>query len=470
VAGTSKKQFSASAYVRKGNDQDFERQALKAVHEYRHAPAHRGLDAQKLRVLSVDADSVAERVGLKPGDVIEELNGKPLLDVIDFQFRAAMVGRRTSIKTQDRTISFVRREWESFGLEFEPIEPMTCANNCVFCFVHQNPKHVRRSLHIKDEDYRLSFLFGNYLTLTNVDEQELERIIAQRLSPLYVSIHATEPELRARLLGIPEYDGFMEKVDRLVSAGITVHGQVVLCPGLNDGEHLERTIDDLVKLHPGVGSLAVVPVGLTAHRKSLPDLTPFTSEIARATIAQIAPIQRKLQKQLGTPFVFLGDEIYIMAGAELPAAQHYRDFPQIENGVGMVRTFLRQFDAALKRKRAPVTKPGTICTGKVFYPYLQSCVDRLNGDLKVVPVESRFWGPGIGVAGLLTGSDFIRALRGNVYGEFVVVPSESMIGDDYLFLDDLTLKDVERELGVAVLPSGYDAGDFVQRITSLSLS
>jgi putative radical SAM enzyme (TIGR03279 family) len=468
---STKQQFSASAYVRKGNDQDFERQALKAVHEYRHAPAHRGLDAQKLRVLSVEPGSLAERIGLQPGDVIEEINGKPLLDVIDFQFRAATIGRRTSIKTQQRTISFVRREWESFGLEFEPIEPMTCANQCVFCFVHQNPKNVRRSLHIKDEDYRLSFLFGNYLTLTNVDGEEMDRIIAQRLSPLYISVHATEPDLRARLLGIPEYDGFLEKIERLTSAGITVHGQVVLCPGLNDGAHLDRTISDLVKLHPNVASLAVVPVGLTDHRKNLPELTSFTPEIAQATIAHVTPIQRKLQKQLGTPFVFLGDEIYIMAGAELPPARHYRDFPQIENGVGMVRTFLQQFNAALKKKPRRPTVRGTVCTGKVFYPYLKECVDRLEADLNVVAVESRFWGSGIGVAGLLTGSDFIGALRGKVYGDFVMLPSESMIGDDHLFLDDLTLRDVERELGAPVVPSGYTATDFLNTLsTSLAES
>src|SRR5499427_2876252 len=214
----TKKQFSASAYVH------------KAVHEYREAPAHRGDEGQRLRVLAVEPGSVAERIGLKPGDEIHELNGKPLLDVIDFQFNAANIGRRMTIKTQDRKISFVRHEWESFGLEFEALEPMTCKNQCVFCFVHQNPKNVRKSLHIKDEDYRLSFLFGNYLTLTNVSGEEIERIIEQRLSPLYVSVHATEPELRRTLLGIPEYDGFLEKVKRLAGAGITLHGQVVLCP------------------------------------------------------------------------------------------------------------------------------------------------------------------------------------------------------------------------------------------------
>ena len=449
----TKKQFSSSAYVH------------KAVHEYRHAPAHRSGEPQKVRVLSVEPGSLADRIGLKPGDEIHELNGNPLLDVIDFQFNAATIGRRTTIQTQDRKITFVRQEWESFGLEFEPIEPLTCKNQCVFCFVHQNPKNVRGSLHIKDEDYRLSFLFGNYLTLTNVDEAEMQRIIQQRLSPLYISVHATERELRRQLLGIDEYDGFMAKVERLAKANIQLHGQVVLCPGLNDGIHLERTVEDLLKFHPGVASLAIVPVGLTQYRNHLPRLTPFTPEIARQTIAHITPIQRKLKRRIGSPFAFLGDEIYIMAGAEIPPSSHYADFPQIENGVGMVRTFLTQFNAALRSRIATrPMKSGTICTGKLFYPYLKDCVDRLGMDLKTVAVESKFWGPGIGVAGLLTGGDFLKALKSNLYGDFVVLPSESMVGDDYLFLDDLTMKDVERELGVQVIPSGYDARDFVKFI------
>src|SRR5215475_3873892 len=280
----TKKQFSASAYVRKGNDQDFERQVIKAQHEYREALPNRSGQPQRLRVLAVDPGSVAERIGLKPGDEIHELNGKPLLDVIDFQFQAGAIGRRTSLTTQDRKITFVRREWESFGLEFEPIEPMTCANQCVFCFVHQNPKNVRRSLYIKDEDFRLSFLFGNYLTLTNVHEAEMQRIIEQRLSPLYISVHATEPELRARLLGIEEYDGLLEKITRLTDAGITLHCQVVLCPKWNDGEHLDRTISDLVKFFPNVASVAIVPLGMTDHRNNLPVLEPFTPEYASATI------------------------------------------------------------------------------------------------------------------------------------------------------------------------------------------
>ena len=433
------------------------------MHEYRHAPPHRGSESQRLRVLSVEPGSLADRIKLKPGDEIHELNGKPLLDAIDFQFNAANIGRRTTIQTQDRKITFVRREWESFGLEFEPIEPMTCKNQCVFCFVHQNPKNVRRSLHIKDEDYRLSFLFGNYLTLTNVNEDEIRRIIEQRLSPLYVSVHATEPQLRRQLLGIDEYDGFMTKVEQLANAGIQMHGQVVLCPGLNDGTHLERTIDDLLKLYPNVASLAIVPVGLTDHRQNLPLLRPFTREYALDLIRHVIPIQKKLKRNIGTPFAFLGDEIYIMAGAEIPPAGHYADFPQMENGVGMVRTFLTQFNSALRMKPKSTAR-GTVCTGKVFHPYFSECVERLGMDLKTVAVESKFWGSGIGVAGLLTGGDFIAALKGKVYGDFVVLPSESMVGDEYLFLDDLTIKDVERELGVEVVPSGYDARDFVREL------
>src|SRR5436309_2119082 len=258
----SKKQFSSSAYVK------------KAVHEYREAPAHRPGDAQRVRVLSVEAGSLAERIGLRAGDEIHQLNGKPLLDVIDFQFNAANIGRRTTIQTQNRALTFVRREWESFGLEFEPIEPLTCKNQCVFCFVHQNPKNVRRSLHIKDEDYRLSFLFGNYLTLTNVNDDEMRRIIEQRLSPLYISVHATERDLRRQLLGIDEYDGFMGKMDRLAKAGIQMHGQVVLCTGQNDSEHLERNMDHLLDFVPCLASLAIVPVGLTQYRNTLPKLTP----------------------------------------------------------------------------------------------------------------------------------------------------------------------------------------------------
>ncbi len=459
-----KKQFSAGAYVRKTNDQDIQRK-LSAQHEYRHAPpTHRGASAP-LRILEVEAESLAERIGLQAGDEIVEVNGRVPRDVIDLQFEMASFDEPLSLRTSNRTLEFEREEWESFGVEFEPIEPWVCDNECVFCFVHQNPTNTRRSLRIKDEDYRLSFLFGNYLTLTNVNEGELDRIIEQRLSPLYISVHATEPELRTRLLGNEIYDGLDEKLDRLTEAGIFLHCQIVLCPGLNDGKHLERTIEDLSRRHPSVQSVAVVPVGLTDHRGGLPELDPVTPDYASETILHIEPIQRKFQEDRGTPFVFLGDEFYILAGQPIPEGDHYQEFPQIENGVGMVRTFLDEFDADFNRSVADFDSAGlkgTVCTGKLFHPYLTECVSRLGIDLKTVAVENRFWGSGINVAGLLTGSDFVAALKDRVYGDFVVLPSEAMIGDEGLFLDDKTLEDVETELGTRVIRSGYTATEFLE--------
>ena len=459
-----KKQFSDGAYVRKTDDQDIERK-IKAQHEYLHAPPTKVGSSQALRVLDVEADSLAGRIGLKTGDEILELNGTPPIDVIDLQFRLAEVGERMQLRTADRTLEFVRSEWERVGIELEPIKPFVCDNDCVFCFVHQNPAATRPSLRIKDEDYRLSFLFGNYLTLTNVHADELERIIDQRLSPLYISVHATERELRTRLLGNDTYDGLDEKLDRFAAAGIQLHCQVVLCPGLNDGRHLDRTIEDLSRRYPSVQSVAVVPVGLTDHRENLPKLDPVTPEYAARTIDHVSAIQQRFEAERQTPFVFLGDEFYILAGRSIPAGDHYREFPQIENGVGMVRTFLDQFDNAMEDFEAPSDGlRGTVCTGRLFVPYLKASVDRLGLELETVAVENRFWGSGINVAGLLTGGDFIAALGGRDLGDFVVLPSESMIGENCLFLDDRTKVDVERELGVRVIPSGYDAAEFLEAL------
>ncbi len=460
----TKKQFSSSAYVRKANDQDVARK-MTAQHEYRHAPpTHKGVSSS-LRILEIEPGSLAARIGLQAGDEIVEVNGGSPRDVIDFQFQMAVFDEPVSLRTQRRTHEFVREEWESFGVEVEPIEPWVCDNDCVFCFVHQNPANTRRSLRIKDEDYRLSFLFGNYLTLTNVDDAELDRIIEQRLSPLYVSVHATEPELRTRLLGNQVYDGLDRKLDRLAGAGILLHCQVVLCPGLNDALHLERTIADLSRRYPSVQSVAVVPVGLTDHRENLPTLEPVTPEYARLTIRHLEPIQQRFEQDRGSPFVFLGDEFYILSGQPIPERDHYEEFPQIENGVGMVRTFLDEFENSVTDFDGAALK-GTVCTGGLFHSYLAECVSRLDLDLKTLAVRNRFWGSGINVAGLLTGSDFVADLKGRVYGDCVVLPSEAMIGNEGLFLDDMTLADVERELGVRVVRSGYSVTEFLDVLRS----
>lgn len=465
---TPRRPFSRSAYVRKANDQELERRIVRTQHEYRHAMPARKNASARLRVVEVEPGSIAHRAGLVAGEEILEVNGQPVLDAIDFQFRVAAFGEPISIRTDRRYFEVIREEYESFGAGFEAIEPLVCDNDCVFCFVHQNPGNTRRSLRIKDEDYRLSFLFGNYLTLTNVADPELERIIEQRLSPLYISVHATDPGLRTRMLGNAAYDGLDEKLGRLTDAGITLHCQVVLCPGWNDGANLERTVSDLAVRHPGVQSVAVVPVGLTDHREGLPAIDPVTPAYARQTIRQVEAIQHRFLDRWDSPFVYLGDEFYILAGEPIPASDHYREFPQIENGVGMVRTFLDDFEAGLEGWRRPASRMrGTVATGKLFHPFLAQSIERLGVDLTAVPVESCFWGPGINVAGLLTGSDFVKALGGRALGDFVLIPSEAMIGDEDLFLDDMTRAQVESQLGVPVLRAGYTASDFLEVVGAL---
>lgn len=464
----SKDQFSRSAYVRKTNDQDVERR-IRAQHEYRHAPPARKNAPLALRVVDVEPDSLAARLGIVRGEEFLEVDGQPLVDVIDFQFRVAVFGEKVSIRTRSRTVEFVRDEHEAFGAEFEPIEPLVCDNDCVFCFVHQNPADTRRSLRIKDEDYRLSFLFGNYLTLTNVASSELDRIIEQRLSPLYISVHATEPELRTRMLGNSEYDGLDAKLDRLTAAGIWLHCQIVLCPGWNDGPHLDRTIADLAARYPSVQSVAVVPVGLTDHRENLPVIEPVTADYALRTIQHVESIQRDFLERWDSPFVFLGDEFYILAGEPIPESDHYREFPQIENGVGMVRSFLDEFDQAIEDLNPGARSlSGTVATGRLFHPFLERSVQRLGLDLETRSVESQFWGPGINVTGLLTGSDFVTALAGHVHGDIVLIPSEAMIGDEGLFLDDMKRADVENALGVRVIRAGYNAAEFVEVLNGLA--
>lgn len=466
MTGPPKDRYSSSAYVRRTNDQDVERR-IRAQHEYRHAPPTSKARPGAVRVLSVEPRSLAGRIGLGPGEEIVEINGRRVLDVVDVQFRLAAFDQRMSLRTRDRTLTFARREWEALGVEFEPIEPLVCDNDCVFCFVHQNPGNTRRSLRIKDEDYRLSFLFGNYLTLTNVGDEELARIIAQRLSPLYISVHATDPDLRTRMLGNDTYDGLDRKLDRLTEAGIQLHCQVVLCPGWNDGPHLDRTIRDLSRRFPGVRSVAVVPVGLTDHREHLPRLDPVTPEYAGATIDALVPVQRRFEEALGTPFVFLGDEFYILAGRPLPGPEHYREFPQIENGVGMVRTFLDDFRAAADG--FPAGKGAinaVVATGTLFAPFLRDAAAQLDVGLRVVGVENQFWGEGIRVAGLLTGRDFVDACR-DLPSEFLILPSESMIGDEGLFLDDMTLDEVRDAVGRPVIRSGYTATEFLEVLQGL---
>ena len=425
----------------------------------------------------VEDGSIAQEVGIEPGDRLLSIDRREVEDALDFRYLSSQVDRELTLSVAKKSgelwdIEIEKEEDEDLGLELEPIQTRICKNNCIFCFVHQLPrgKQVRRTLRVKDEDFRLSFLFGHYLTLTNLSEKDYLRIFEQRLSPLYVSVHATEPGLRQYLLQNRKPDDLLGNMRRLIQGGIRLHTQIVLMPGINDGAHLERSIADLLEFYPQVMTLSIVPVGLTDHRQGLPQLTPVDADYARKTIAHVSAIQERIRESHGTPFCFLGDEFFIMASQAIPPRSHYGDFPLVENGVGMVRNFLDEFRLEMEHPWEPpaVSIRGTVATGRIFHPILQDCVDRMNGvlgtDLRCELVENRYFGGGITVAGLLTGSDIFTGLNGRVHGDFVIIPSESMSGEEGLFLDDWVRADLQERLGVPVRGGGFHLNEFFEAV------
>lgn len=416
-------------------------------------------------VAAVRARTPAAAAGLAAGDRILAINGRHLRDAIDFQFYAADERLALDVEREGRrrTAALARRPGADLGLELEsprPGEISTCANKCVFCFIHQLPRGMRRSLYVKDDDFRLSFLHGNYITLTDLDEATLQRIVDQRLSPLYVSVHATDPDLRHALLGHPRTaTPILPRLERLARAGIRMHAQIVLCPGLNDGPHLERTVRELAPLHPHVATTAVVPVGLTRHRERLPALRTLTDDEARALVATVEAWQAEFAGTLGSRFVFLGDEVYLQAGAPLPPADAYEGFPIAEDGIGLVRRFEDGLARALRRPGGVDAAPGrvvTVVSGALYAPRLARLLRAAGlagAGARVVAVPNAFFGGSISVAGLLTGQDIQRTLAAEPdLGDAVLVPAVALRDGEGVFLDDRTPADLARELGVPVRP------------------
>jgi putative radical SAM enzyme (TIGR03279 family) len=423
-----------------------------------------------LKILEVESGSVAEAIGLAPGDRILSANGHDTSDELALKFHLSEELVDLVIQKEDGTEKPMRAdlsESTDLGVKVEDFRTRTCNNQCLFCFIDQLPPGARASLQIKDDDYRLSFLHGNYITLTNLPEGELDRIIEQRLSPLYVSVHATDPEVRTRMLGRRKVDDLDRKLQKLISGGIRIHAQVVLMPGINDGSRLEQTVFELYKLYPGIESIAVVPLGLSDHGTIKDRFQPVTPSFSITLLAQASPWQDGFRAQIGKTFVYLADEFYIQAGAEMPGSSYYDDFAQIEDGVGMVRSFLDDFEVELKRRRrSRLALNGTLATGKLFYPFLRDCVERLNGkfgsSLQVREVVNRFMGKDITVAGLLSGQDFLSAFDGIDPGSFLVIPQEAISRVDGILVDNLTPGDVSRELGIPVYPGGRTVPNFVK--------
>jgi putative radical SAM enzyme (TIGR03279 family) len=421
------------------------------------------------KISNIISDSIASEVGFEPGDAIVAINGERPRDLIDYQFLCADEFLELEVldaKGKTHHIEIEKDCDEDLGLEFETAlfdGLIQCNNRCPFCFIDQQPPGKRQSLYFKDDDYRLSFLYGSYLTLTNLTAKEWERIEKLRLSPLYVSVHATEPEIRIRLLKNPRAGQILEQFKWFAERRLQIHAQVVVCPGINDRSHLERTLLDLASFQtgdvPAVVSAAVVPVGLTRFRPTEDELIPVSREKAVEVIAQVQALQEKFRQQIGGNFAWLADEWFLIAGQELPPESHYEDYPQIGNGVGSIRQFIKQFQATASKilpERLERSCRLTWVVGNAVELAFQPLVKQLNRveglEVNLVALNSDYWGQEITVTGLLTGQDLLTGLTGKDLGEAILLPSVMLKHDETRFLDDLTVEEVVDRLKVPIVP------------------
>ena len=432
-----------------------------------------------IKILEIIPASAADRIGLKAGDRLLTVNDHEITDELALRFylnaeeKAVLRWQRGDGDGAIRRRKINADAAINFGVIVEEFSTRRCSNKCIFCFVDQLPTEARPALRVKDDDYRLSFLYGNYITLTNTTEKDIDRIIEQRLSPLYVSVHATDPELRARILGLRKTDNLDKKLARLTRGDVRIHAQIVLMPGINDGVHLEKTVMDLYRLHPGVNSVAIVPIGLSDYAPKENGLRPVTAAFSRALLRRVNKWRQSFSSRSQSAFVFPADEFYLLAGETIPESDYYEDFAQIEDGVGMVRHFLDEFKAASARRRKPlVDLCGTLLTGRLFFPILERCAEELNrltgAKLMTLAAENRFLGKRITVAGLLSGEDILAALRGRNVGSFVIISGEALAFDNRLLLDGMTLNDLSRELGVPVYSGGRNASELFKTLTAIS--
>jgi putative radical SAM enzyme (TIGR03279 family) len=428
-------------------------------------------------ITTVLPDSIAAEVGFEVGDRLVAINGKRPRDLIDYQFLCADEVLELQVLDTTGTTHEIEIEKEydtDLGLEFDTAlfdGLIQCNNRCPFCFIDQQPPGMRQSLYLKDDDYRLSFLYGSYLTLTNLSQREWDRIEQMRLSPLYVSVHATEPEVRIRLLKNPRAGQILEQLRWFQARRLQIHAQVVVCPGINDGENLDRTLLDLAQFHtgemPAVASVAIVPVGLTRFRPPEDELVPVTRSKAQSVIAQVQTLQAKFRSQLGSTFAWLADEWFLIGGRALPAEPEYEDYPQIGNGVGSIRQFLKQFQIAAKHlpQQSPPRKL-TWVVGNAVEQAFQPILRRLNQveglDIQMAALCSDYWGQTLTVTGLLAGEDILHALQGRNLGDGILLPDLMLKHGDSRFLDDMTVEELADRLRVPIFQVGAGAENLIQ--------
>ncbi len=427
-----------------------------------------------VEIKSVVHGSLADKKGIKAGEKLIAINSHPIRDVLDYQFYVSE--KEVTLTLETREVRIKKGEYDDIGLEFETFlmdKQESCRNKCIFCFIDQNPHGMRESIYFKDDDTRLAFLFGNYVTLTNVPDSELERLIKMHISPVNVSVQATDPELRCMMLNNRFAGRIMEQMKILAEGGIDLNAQIVLCKNVNDGEMLKKSLYDLETLVPSLKSVSVVPVGLTKYRKGLYPLEPFTPEDCLEVIETVEKIGEEFLEKHGTRLVFPSDEFYIKAKKPLPSVDFYEGFPQLENGVGMLTSMVDDIDAELDfllddEIDTDVVRHVSIVTGKASYETIKTQVEKIqkiwyNIDCKVYCIINNFYGENVTVSGLLTGQDIMAQLRGKDLGDVLLIPRNALRHEGDCFLDSVTVDELEKELSVRVLPTAEGA-DFLHGI------
>lgn len=420
--------------------------------------------------------SIAQEAGIEVDDILLKINDNDIKDTIEYKFLINDDYLNVLIQKpngEEWEIEIEKDYEEDLGIEFEDPSlenPSRCNNKCIFCFVDQLPPNMRETLYFKDDDSRLSFLQGNFVTLTNMKDEDIERIIKYRISPINISVHTTNPELRVRMLNNKNAGNILERLKKLTEAGIMLNCQIVLCPGINDGIELEKTLRDLVKFYPYISNVAIVPVGITNFRNNLYNLNSYDKKTAKQTIMDIRNIQKEFEETLGTSFGRLADEFYFLAGEELPSSEHYDDFEQIEDGIGMARYFkervlqdLEYVDYDGKGKSIGIITG--MLAGDFIHNICSYIGEKFNIKFNVYQIENNFFGKKITVSGLLTGKDIISQLKGKLKDEIVLIPNNLLKAQEDILLDDITLEDLQYELGVKIVKCKYTGDDFIQKIT-----
>lgn len=434
-------------------------------------------EAMNTKISIVYPESIAEELQLKPGDILLSINQTPIKDIIDYKFLMADEYIEVEIQKSDGEVweLEIEKEYEEdFGVEFENSimdSAKSCCNKCIFCFIDQLPEGMRETLYFKDDDSRLSFLQGNFVTLTNMKDEDIERIIKYRISPINVSVHTTNPELRVKMLNNRFAGNIYDRLKRLSEAGITMNCQIVACPGINNGEELIRTIEDLYKLYPSVENVAVVPVGITRYRKGLANLKLYDKESAEKELNTVAVLQEKYLKELNYPFVRLSDEFYILAKMEVPASNFYEEFDQLEDGVGMIRILRDYINEKIIELDKEKYGEFTLATGESAYEEISKVALRIsevnkNIKINVKKIKNYYFGETITVAGLITGKDIANQLNDNEVYNNIIIPKNMLKSKEEVFLDDLTLEELEKSLGRKIIVCEYSGEDLISIINA----